>query len=87
MTTHSKLIDSKIPCHLPYLLSIHDHGENIKRQTQLNNTSTTTVDLTISHLLVFNSVKHAWNVEKISVRHGCERETPLALYLPSRFTL
>ncbi|KAG0724736.1 hypothetical protein GWK47_040008 [Chionoecetes opilio] len=56
-------------------------GANIKHQTKLANTSTTTAALTVSQLLVFSSVKHARSVESTSVRHSRERETPLPLYL------
>ncbi|XP_072178978.1 uncharacterized protein [Diadema setosum] len=56
-------------------------GANIKHQTQFSSPSTTTAALTISQLLVFNSVKHGRNAESMSIRHGRERETPLPLYL------
>ncbi|KAG0726780.1 hypothetical protein GWK47_004188 [Chionoecetes opilio] len=56
-------------------------GANIKHQTKLANTSTTTAALTVSQLLVFNRVKHARSVESTLVRHNRERETPLPLYL------
>jgi len=45
---------------------------NIKHQTRLANTSTTTVVLILLQLLLFNSVKHAWSVESTSVRHSCK---------------
>ena len=54
---------------------------NIKHQTQLSNTSTTCATRKLPQPLVFNSVKHARNVETTSVRHGHERETPLTLCL------
>lgn len=72
--------DSVTPSLLALVNMILD-GANIKHQTQLANTSTTTAALTVSQLLVFNSVKHARSVESTSVRHSRERETPLPLYL------
>ncbi|KAG0728564.1 hypothetical protein GWK47_032228 [Chionoecetes opilio] len=72
--------DSVTPSLLALVNMILD-GANIKHQTKLANTSTTTAALTVSQLLVFNSVKHARSVESTSVRHSRERETPLPLYL------
>ena len=58
-------------------------GANIKHQTELVHTKTTTkAALTISQLLVFNTVKHARNTESSSsVRHTKSRETPLPIFL------
>ena len=56
-------------------------GAKIKHQTQLANISTTPAALTLSQLLVFNSVKHARSAESTSVRHSRERETPFPLSL------
>ncbi|KAG0712743.1 hypothetical protein GWK47_002027 [Chionoecetes opilio] len=72
--------DSVTPSLLALVNMILD-GVNIKHQTKLANTSTTTAALTVSQLLVFNSVKHARSVESTSVRHSRERETPNPLYL------
>ncbi|KAG0713757.1 hypothetical protein GWK47_015523 [Chionoecetes opilio] len=72
--------DSVTPSLLALVNMILD-GANIKHQTKLANTSTTTAALTLLQLLVFNSVKHARSVESTSVCHSCERETPLPLYL------
>ncbi|KAG0715643.1 hypothetical protein GWK47_011463 [Chionoecetes opilio] len=72
--------DSVTPSLLALVNMILD-GANIKHQTKLANTGTTTAALTVSQLLVFNSVKHARSVESTSVRHSRERETPLPLYL------
>ena len=63
------------------LVSMILDGANIKHQTQLANISTTPAALTLSQLLVFNSVKHARSAESTSVRHSRERETPFPLYL------
>jgi len=57
-------------------------GANIKDQTNLVNTDTTRPALAISQLMVFNSVKHARNVDSSSsARHNRSQETPLQLYL------
>ncbi|KAG0717680.1 hypothetical protein GWK47_053918 [Chionoecetes opilio] len=56
-------------------------GRTSSTRLKLANTSTTTAALTVSQLLVFNSVKHARSVESTSVRHSRERESPLPLYL------
>lgn len=72
--------DSVTPSLLALVNMILD-GANIKHQTQLANTGTTTAALTLSQLLVFNSIKHARSVESTSVRHSRERETPFPIYL------
>jgi len=57
-------------------------GANIKHQTHLVEGTTTPAAITISQLLVFNSVKHARTAKSSStVRHSRDRETPLTLYL------
>lgn len=56
-------------------------GSNIKHQTELAETTTTSAALAISQLFVFNSVKHARKESTGSVRHNHSRETPLPLYL------
>ena len=57
-------------------------GANIKHQTQLVNTTTTQSALAISQLIVFNSVKQAWNVDSSNpARHSRSQETPLPLFL------
>ena len=63
------------------LVNMISDGANNKHQNQLANISTTPAALTLSQLLVFNSVKHACSVESTSVRHSRERETPFPLYL------
>ncbi|KAG0693362.1 hypothetical protein GWK47_027539 [Chionoecetes opilio] len=67
--------DSVTPSLLALVNMILD-GANIKHQTKLANTSTTTAALTVSQLLVFNSVKHERSVESTSVRHSRERGNP-----------
>ena len=59
-------------------------GANIKHQTELVQTTTTTAALAISQLLVFNSVKHARKESSGSVRHNRNREMPLPLYLSTK---
>ena len=71
--------DSVTPSLLALVNMILD-GANIKHQTHLVNTSTTTAALTLSQLLVSNSVKHARSMESTSVRHSRERETPFPFY-------
>lgn len=52
-------------------------GPNIKHQTQVVTTSSTT-----AALLMFNSVKHAQAVDSSgTVRHNRDRKTPLPLHI------
>lgn len=71
-----------VPSSLLALVNMIQDGANIKHQTHLLNTPSTTAALTVSQLLFFNSVKHA-RAEKSSrtVRHSHDRETPLPLYV------
>ena len=48
-----------VPPSLLALVNMILDGANIKHQTELVQTATTTAGLAISQLLVFNSVKHA----------------------------
>ena len=59
-------------------------GSNIKHQTEPTETTTTSAALSISQLLIFNSVKHARKESTGSVRHNQCRETPLPLHLSTR---
>ena len=79
---HPNCQKESVPTSLLALMSMILDGANIKHQTQLLETGTTTAALTISQLLVFNSVKHP-RAEKSSgtVRHSREKETPLPLYV------
>ena len=71
-----------VPPSLLALVNMILDGANIKHQTQLVHTATTKPALTISQLMVFNSVKHARNVDSpSSARHSRSQETPLPLYL------
>ena len=71
-----------VPPSLLALVNMILDGANIKHQTKLVNTTTTKPALAISQLMVFNSVKHARNVDSSnSARHSRSRETPLPLYL------
>ncbi|KAK1876983.1 Lipoprotein-releasing system ATP-binding protein LolD [Dissostichus eleginoides] len=69
-----------VPPSLLALVNMILDGANIKHQTQLVHTATTKPALTISRLMVFNSVKHAGNVDSpSSARHSRSQETPLPL--------
>ncbi|KAI4830181.1 hypothetical protein KUCAC02_001831 [Chaenocephalus aceratus] len=72
-----------VPPSLLALVNMILDGANIKHQTQLVHTATTKPALTISQLMVlFNSVKHARNVDSpSSARHSRSQEIPLPLYL------
>ena len=71
-----------VPPALLALVNMILDGANIEHQTQLVHTTTTKPALAISQLMVFNSVKHARNVDSpSSERHSRSRETPLPLYL------
>ncbi|KAK1895105.1 Coiled-coil domain containing protein 25 [Dissostichus eleginoides] len=71
-----------VPLSLLALVNMILDGANIKHQTQLVHTATTKPALTISQLMVFNSVKHARNVDSPhSARHSRSQETPLPIYL------
>ena len=76
---------SRMLCHHPSWLLIFNmilDGATIKHQTQLVNTPTTKSALTISQLMVFNSVKQAQNVDSSNpARHSRSQETPLPLFL------
>ena len=57
-------------------------GPNIKHQTQLASNASTTAALSVSQLVVFNSVKQSRNSKpSVNVRHDRDHETPLPLYL------
>lgn len=64
-----------VPPSLLALVNMILDGANIKHQT-----TTIQAALTVSQLLVFNSVKHSRKMESL-VRHNRSRETPLPLYL------
>ncbi|XP_041462085.1 uncharacterized protein LOC121413358 [Lytechinus variegatus] len=72
-----------VPPSLLALVNMILDGANIKHQNQFNNTSSTAAALSLSQLLVFNSVKHTRNTDSTSVpgNHSRDRETPLPLYL------
>ena len=70
-----------VPPSLLALVNMILDGSNIKHQTGLAETTTTSAALAISQLFVFNSVKHARKESTGSVRHNHSRETPLPLYL------
>ena len=73
---------SVVPHSLLALVNMVLEGQNIKHQTHLVTAASTTASLSISQLLMFNSVKHARAADTFStVRHKHERETPLPLYI------
>lgn len=73
---------SVVPQSLLALVNMILEGPNIKHQTQLVTTASTTASLSISQLLMFNSVKHARAADASSaVHHMRDRETPLPLYI------
>ena len=66
-----------VPHSLLALVNMVLEGPNIKRQHRAN----TKAAVSISQLLIFNSVKHARAAEASATSHALERETPLPLYL------
>ena len=57
-------------------------GPNIKSQTQLASTTSTTAALSVSQLVVFNSIKQLRTSQPSpNFQHKLDRETPLPLYL------
>jgi hypothetical protein len=73
---------ASVPPSLLALVNMTLNGANIKYQSQLVHAPTTKPALAISQLMVFNSVKHARNIDSSSsVRHLRSRETPLPLYM------
>ena len=71
-----------VPQSLLALVNMIQEGPNIKHQSQVVTTTSTTAALSISQLLMFNSVKHARAADSTgTVRHNRDRETPLPLYL------
>ena len=70
---------SHVPQSLLSLVNMILEGPHIEHQTELTNT---TASLSISQLLVFNSVKNARKVEHSgNVHHSRDREMPLPLYI------
>ena len=64
------------------LVNMIQDGPNIKHQTQLASNASTTAALSVSQLVVFNSVKQSRNSKpSVNVRHDRDHETPLPLYL------
>lgn len=70
-----------VPTSLLALVNMILDGASIQHQTQLLETGTTAA-LTVSQLLVFNSVKHTRAVKSSgTVRHSRDKETPLPMYI------
>uniref|UniRef100_UPI00358E360E uncharacterized protein n=1 Tax=Myxine glutinosa TaxID=7769 RepID=UPI00358E360E len=73
---HPNCQKESVPPSLLALVNMILDGVNIKHQTQLVETITTTAALTVSQLLVFNSVKHTRAAKSSgTVRHSRDRET------------
>ena len=71
-----------VPSSLLALVNMIQDGPNIKHQTQLASNASTTAALSVSQLVVFNSVKQSRNSKpSVNVRHDRDHETPLPLYL------
>ena len=71
-----------VPSSLLELVNMIQDGPNIKHQTQLTSNASTTAALSVSELVVFNSVKQSRNSKpSVNVRHDRDHETPLPLYL------
>ncbi|KAL7373673.1 hypothetical protein ABVT39_012268 [Epinephelus coioides] len=79
---HPNCQKESAPTSLLALVNMILDGANIKHQTQLLEAGTTTAALTISQLLVFNSVKHTRAAKSSgTVRHSRDWETPFPLYM------
>ena len=71
-----------VPSSLLAQVNMIQDGPNIKHQRQLASNASTTAVLSVSQLVVFNSVKQFRNSKpSINVRHDRDHETPLLLYL------
>ena len=71
-----------VPSSLLALINMILDGPNIKHQTQLTSNASTTAALSVSQLVVFNSVKQSRNSKpSVNVRHDRDYETPRPLYL------
>ena len=71
-----------VPHSLLALVNVILEGPNIKHQTHLVTATSITASLSISQLLMFNSVKLPRGADTSStVHHKHERETPLPLYI------
>ena len=71
-----------VPSLLLALENLFQDGLNIKHQTQLASNASPTAALSVSQLVVFNSVKQSRNSKpSINVRHDRDHKTPLPLYL------
>ena len=71
-----------VPSSLLALVNMTQDGPNIKHQIQLASNASTTAALSVSQLVVFNSVKQSRNSKpSVNVRHDRDHETPLPLYL------
>ena len=77
-----KTVTNKKYHHPLALVNMALDGVNIKDQSQIAHSTTSKAALTISQLLVFNSVKHVWTSDPSkSVCHNRSQETPLPIYV------
>ena len=69
-----------IPTSLLALVNMIQEWPNIRHQAQLGTSSNTSAALSISQLLMFNSVKHTRSAKSTSTaQHGRDRESPLPI--------
>ena len=71
-----------VPSSLLALVSMILNGPNILQQAEMS-AKATTAALTVSQVIIFNSVKHSRSdtSSTTNVRHNRDRETPLTIYL------
>ena len=71
-----------VPSSLLALVNMIQDGPSIKHQTQLASNASTTAALSVSQLVVFNSVKQSRTSKpSVNVRHDRDHENRLPLYL------
>ncbi|MES9880446.1 MAG: hypothetical protein ABW185_06135, partial [Sedimenticola sp.] len=73
--------EDAIPSSLLALVNMIQEGPNIKHQTQLGTSPSKSAALSISQLLMFNSVKHTRSANTTSSHHSRDRECPLPIYI------
>ena len=79
--TFQKRQEEAVPRSLLALVSMMLSGANIKEQAEMSSKATVAA-LTVSQVVMFNSVKHSRPViASTNPRHNRDRETPLSIYL------
>ena len=82
VSPHMNVNKDSVPSSLLALVNLLQDGLNIKHQTQLASNASPTAALSVSQLVVFNSVKQSRNSKSsINVRHDRDHKTSLPLYL------